>query len=1631
MIQIPKQLQKKQFRFIKTKPFNKKVWKHCKKQLQRTDLSENERVQLYQKMIRPKTPMEKGHKNDKNYQYNDPEFLQYLKATTGYAVLTGVGDLVVVESDSKTISDLVENNFKSTFTVCSRENQPYRKHFYFIIKDINQAIPLGDDKDGNHLGEIQSGRALVTGAPSIHAVTGEPYKVVVDEPIRELSKKDFLKVFQSYVSHYLENEYTLDEYRSDFPQYNINVTDILDFNTLKEQSEGRWQGSHPVHGSSTGRNFAVFPERNYWRCYRHGTYGGVFELIAMKHDIIDCADIKHGCLKGKKWERVLQIARDEYNLSIQTISKNSTKKNDADAQKIMLGSHAYLIYENNGDIAKVTKQRKQEKLEYVFKGQFKPIRRLILDGEPVYEVNFGDNFIGNVPEIVNKMKKTGGVLSNFLITDAINGVLADSDIETVYGHSTYGVYNDKDRLYYCTDPFPKSDEQKLICNKVKQSIEQPINKDELQKYADMLQYWDNYEILPAMSWGVMASFAYVLRKKGIMFQFLWHDSLESDLGKTTVGLIFSTYLWGIPDSSGDSLASAFRVSDTLNSIGGLRVLNEGEKLPWRSNVGQILKHSAERSLANKRGKSSGGSDYYHSRAGFIITSNGFPISSGNDLIRIYKIEFNVDRKHERQQNRKVSQQLSKKLRKLESVGYQIVQHELNDLNHSLQELITRCNHYGDLIVENVNVSIKSDRRVTGYGIMYEGLKCWERVFNQYGINWEAPSIKDFTKDVVEQIEKFTFESKIPPITEFLFWLENYQDSPTGEIKFQKTWDEKEIEIVGESVKGVVICYPILTEYKRQTKDHSLNNLADIARSISSISGYPVQEIYDPRRFKINDKTKKAVFLPNSVFEDVEPEVKKESDESTDKKQDTDFDVEAYANFITDLETKIGTRRFSKKLLKDHLQILDDNHFQRTLRVIHAAIEKESFSTTLDIDEHGQYYNNVDNKKDFDSKNICNVSSPQNSGNSVTKGGLTGEKKRYHNGNSKRGNGNGSQQEKKPAGYRVTAHSGVSHNIEKHNVNYHCVNTIAELNKILKTIKKQRVKNIAVDTETTSKNPHEAKLVGISFSYQPHEAYYIPVGHTKQIDQQNIPKKKALDLLKKHLLENKDINKIGQNFKYDYHIFKNEGITVTPIGFDTLLAEFVLNPSNRKKLEKLAKRYCNYEMQPIKELIGSGKKAITFDKVPIDKATFYACEDADFTLQVYHKQLKKLDKKENKHSKQILYELELPLMPVIAAMENNGIRVDTDELEQATAESAAELKTLKNKIYKEADEHFNINSTKDLQRIFFEKLEFEVVKRTPKGQPSADKETLKILALKHKLPKLLLRYRELNKLYTTYLTAYPRFINKQTGRIHTSFNQAGAVSGRFSSSNPNLQNIPALLRKTFVPKNKEYVFLGADYSQMELRILADYSQDKNLIDAFNSGKDIHTLTASKVFNVPFKKVTQKQRKIAKTVNFGIVYGMSAYGLAIKTDLDVKQAKEFIDSYFQNYPDVKRYLSKIKGYAVKHGYVFTKFNRQIHLKKVFSKDQKVKKEGLRQAQNIPIQGSGADILKMVMLQLHERLQDFDVSLVLTVHDELVFEVHKKDAERVKQIVTDAMENVTKLIVPLKIDVGIGENWYEAKN
>jgi DNA polymerase I len=1619
LIQIPKQLQHKKFRFVKTKLFEKRVWRHCTKQLQREDLTEKQRVELYQKLIRPKTPMEKGYKKNRNYQFDDPNFQQYLKTATGYAVLTGVGDLVVVESDSKELSLLVEKNFKETFTVCSRKNEPYRKHFYFIVSNFGGAMPL-DNKKGNHLGEIQSGKALVTGANSIHAVTGEPYTIVNDVSIAEIEKKSFLEVFKPYIENYLENEY-VEDYYSDFPEYDIDITDIIDFNNLKEQSEGRWQGRHPVHGSSTGRNFAVFPERNYWRCFRHRTYGGVFSLIAMKHGIINCEDVKKGCLKGKKWEKTLEAARKNYNLEISDIK---TKENaDSETKKINLGNTAYLIYESEGDIAKVTKQKKQDKVEYVFKGLFKPVRRLILDGQKVYEVSFGDNYIGTIPEIVNKMKQQGGVLSNFLITDSINAVLSDSDIPTLKGHSTYGVYNDKDKLYYCTDPFPKTDEQKLICNKVKESISQPISKENLQNYADMLTYWDPYEILPAMSWGIMASFGFVLRKKGLMFQFLWHNSLESDLGKTTIGLIFSTHLWGVPDSSGDSLASAFRVSDTLDSIGGLRVLNEGEKLPWRSTVGQILKHSAERSLANKRGKSSGGSDYYFSRAAFIITSNGFPISSGNDLIRIFKIEFNLDRKKERQENRKKSQELSKKLRRLEPIGYQLVKNELEDINFSLKELISRCNRYGDQIIDNVNISIKSDRRVTGYGIMYEGLKAWERIFKKYGVNWKAPSIKEFSKDIVEKIESFTFESKILPITEFLFWFENYRDSPTGEIKFQKTWDEKEIEITGDKVKGTVVCYPILTEYKRQMKDNTLSNLGDIARAVSSITSYPIEEIYHPRRFIVGEKTKRAVFLPDDVFE--ETDIINKTDE------EEDLDVEKYSFVVKNVENVVGKQHISKDELQKRLGIKDEKHYNKTIRIVNTAIYKKSFKTTLQIDKAGNYYNNTNIKNDFDNENFYIGAISKNGGNKVTEGIPTEEKNGYLDSNNERGRGNDFQQEKKQADYLITPNSERQQHIKKTIQKYHCINQLEKLNKILKTIAKNNIKNIAIDTETTSTNVQEAKLVGISFSYQPNEAYYLPIGHSKQIDQRNLPKKETLDLLKKHILENKDINKIGQNIKYDYHILKNEGITVAPISFDTMLASYVLNPNNRKSLDKLAKRHCNYEMQPIKELLGNGKKAITFDKVPIDKASFYACEDSDYTFQIYKKLEHELNKEKNKQLKKVFYEMELQLIPVVADMERTGIAIDTKKLKTVTEEINKEIKQLEEAIYKEADEKFNINSTKDLQYIFFEKLKFKVVEKTPKGQPSTDTETLQILSKEYKLPKLLLRYRELNKLFTTYLIPYPNFINKETNRIHASFNQAGSVSGRFSSSKPNLQNIPPILRKTFIPKNKDYVFLGADYSQMELKILAHFSEDKNLIKAFKSGKDIHKLTAAHVLNTPYKKVTDKQRSVAKTINFGIVYGMSAYGLAARTDFNIEEAKKFINSYFKLYPDVKRYLSKMKGYALKHGYIFTLYNRHIHLKKIFSKDRKVREEGLRQAQNMPIQGTGADILKLVMIELYKRLKKFDAKLILTVHDELIFEVAKKDLEQVKQIVSYEMENIVKLAVPLEVNIGIGSNWYAAKN
>jgi len=612
-----------------------------------------------------------------------------------------------------------------------------------------------------------------------------------------------------------------------------------------------------------------------------------------------------------------------------------------------------------------------------------------------------------------------------------------------------------------------------------------------------------------------------------------------------------------------------------------------------------------------------------------------------------------------------------------------------------------------------------------------------------------------------------------------------------------------------------------------------------------------------------------------------------------------------------------------------------------------------------------------------------------------------------------------------------AAEAVTERVEVASEDYRTVGSIAELEKLVAKLAKVDI--IAVDTETTSLDPLLAELVGVSLSDETGSGYYVPLGHSTDRNK-NLPTKQALSLLK-ILLENKKIRKTGQNIKYDLRVLLHSGIEIEPISFDTMLASFVINPlARRHSLDALALQYCEHEMQPISDLIGSGKNQKTFDIVPVDKATTYAVEDTDYTLRLTSILSEQIDQSE---ARSLYYDIELPLIKVLASMETEGIRIDDRFLGELSDDMTEQLEQIKKEIFKIAGGQFNINSTQQLGHILFDKLGLPTKGKTAKKTGySTDVRVLEELAGLHEFPKLILNYRQLTKLKNTYIDAIPKLINPQTGRVHTSFNQTIATTGRLSSTNPNLQNIPIRteegrqIRKAFVPRDKDHVLLAADYSQIELRVLAHYTGDPSLIEAFTNNEDIHTRTASEVFDVTADKVTSDMRRVAKTANFAIIYGVSAYGLSQQTDMSVEESRQFIDTYLARYPGIKTYIDETIAFARDNGYVTTMFGRHRQIPQINDRNRQARQFAERIAINTPIQGSAAEIIKIAMLGIHEKLRSMRTRMVLQVHDELVFDVHKKELADVEKLVKSGMEKAADLKVPLVADMGHGPNWLEAK-
>lgn len=593
--------------------------------------------------------------------------------------------------------------------------------------------------------------------------------------------------------------------------------------------------------------------------------------------------------------------------------------------------------------------------------------------------------------------------------------------------------------------------------------------------------------------------------------------------------------------------------------------------------------------------------------------------------------------------------------------------------------------------------------------------------------------------------------------------------------------------------------------------------------------------------------------------------------------------------------------------------------------------------------------------------------------------------------------------------------------------YYLIENKEDIYKIVSELLLQ--KEVCFDTETTSLNELEAELVGMAFSWEKHKGYYVLFPESKELTQE------ILEIFRP-FFENSSITKIGQNLKYDIKVLAKYNIQVLGNLFDTMIAHYLLNPDGRHNMDILSENYLHYSPISIETLIGKkGKGQLSMRQVPPQEQKEYAVEDTDVTLQlknIFEQQLQKYN------AEKLFSQIESPLVQVLADMELEGIRIDVPFLKSLSDDIEKDIFSLQQAVYEQAGEIFNLSSPKQLGDILFEKLKLiSKPKKTKTGQYATSEEILSELAPKHKIVANVMEYRQLQKLQSTYIDALPKEVNSTTGRVHTTYMQAVTATGRLSSNNPNLQNIPIRtergqqIRKAFVPRNEDYTLLSADYSQIELRVIAALSGEKNMIEAFLQNQDIHRSTAAKVFNVDIQSVTREQRSHAKTVNFGIIYGVSAFGLSNQTELSRSESKELIDTYYQTYPQLKVFIDKQIHFARENGYVETILGRRRYLPDINSRNQVVRGAAERNAVNAPIQGSAADIIKIAMINIYNLLKDnkLKTKMLLQVHDELIFDVPKNELDFVKPLIKKTMEEAYQFAVPLVVDLGVGKNWLEA--
>ncbi|MGB0402387.1 DNA polymerase I, partial [Stenotrophomonas sp.] len=598
--------------------------------------------------------------------------------------------------------------------------------------------------------------------------------------------------------------------------------------------------------------------------------------------------------------------------------------------------------------------------------------------------------------------------------------------------------------------------------------------------------------------------------------------------------------------------------------------------------------------------------------------------------------------------------------------------------------------------------------------------------------------------------------------------------------------------------------------------------------------------------------------------------------------------------------------------------------------------------------------------------------------------------------------------------------------------YETVLTSAQLQAWVERL--QQADLISFDTETDALDAMRARLVGVSLAVEPGKAAYIPVGHDYPGAPAQLPMQEVLDALRP-VLQDPAKKKLGQHGKYDLHVLRRHGVDVQGYHDDTMLESFVLNSTaTRHDMDSLALRYLGYSTIKFEDVAGKGAKQIPFSQVGIDEASRYAAEDADVTLRLHHALQPQLLAEPALDS--VYRDIEMPLVPVLTTIEANGVRIDTDELRRQSQDLSSRMLAAQQKATELAGRSFNLDSPKQLQAVLFDELKLPAVVKTPKGQPSTNEEALEAIADQHELPRVILDYRGLAKLRSTYTDKLPEMVNPDTGRVHTSYHQSGAATGRLSSSDPNLQNIPIRtddgrrIRRAFIAP-EGFQLLAADYSQIELRIMAHLSEDPGLVRAFEQGADVHRATAAEVFGRTLEEVTPNERRAAKAINFGLMYGMSAFGLARNLGIDRGQAQDYVALYFSRYPGVRDFMERMRQQARDQGYVETLFGRRLYLNDIHARNQGLRAGAERAAINAPMQGTAADIIKRAMVDVDQWLRDSGAParMILQVHDELVFETESSFVEDLRLQVVERMSQAAKLRVPLVVDTGVGNNWDEA--